>query len=146
MTIPLPAHLYNDTTWTGLAFGVSLEVDAIGSALLDIEDSEASYNLLCHLDAGPECVDECLIVYSQTKEKLKMIQQGGINLLSWIPRESFPDTLNQWGWIEASFVIDCLGFTVRKCGLGLLYQHNEEEFKEIIKRTKVQFPMSQANS
>nr|POF05299.1 hypothetical protein CFP56_35962 [Quercus suber] len=27
-------------------------------------------------------------------------------------------------------------FTVQMCGLRLLYQHNEEEFKEIIKRTK----------
>lgn len=139
MTIPLPPHLYNDTSWTGLAFGVSFEVDAIGAALLDIEDSETSYNLIGRLEASLECV-ESLHVASLTKEKLKMIKQGGTNFLSWIPRESFQDTLNQCGWIEASFAIDCLGFTVRKCGVCLLYRHNEEEFKEILKLTQVLFP------
>ena len=50
--------------------------------------------------------------------------------LSYIPRSSFPDWLNQCNHIEASIVSDCPDLTVVKCGLRLVHQHDEEEFKQ----------------
>ena len=50
------------------------------------------------------------------------------------PRSSFPENwLNQCSHIEASIVSDCPDLTVEKCGLCLVHQHDEVEFKQTIR-------------
>ena len=86
----------------------------------------------CHLDTSIECV-EPLHVYQITKEDLKLLQQGGFIWMSYIPRDSFKESLNQCSQIEASVTINCPGL-VQKCGFHLLYKHDEVEFKETIRQ------------
>ena len=131
VTIPIPPNVYNDRTWMGLAVCVSVAVEANPDAILDIHDSETSYNLICHLETSIECV-EPLHVHHISKEDIKLLQQGGFIWLSYIPRGSFQDSLNQCCGIEASVAIDCLGL-VQKCGFHLLYKHDEVEFKQTIR-------------
>ncbi|KAE8100367.1 hypothetical protein FH972_018274 [Carpinus fangiana] len=73
-------------------------------------------------------------MYRLTKEDLMLLQPSGFIWLSYIPRESFPNWLNQSHFIEASIGTDLLGLTVHKCGFRLLYQNDETEFKETITR------------
>lgn len=133
MTIPLPINLYNDKAWLGLALCASFEADVNKVVVLEIEDSKTSYNLICNLGAGIKCV-EPLHPYRLTRKDLKLLQLGGFIWLYYIPRGSFQDSLNQCSRIEASFETNCPGLTVQKCWFLLLYQHNELEFKETIRR------------
>ena len=116
---------------------VSVAVEENPDAILDIHDSETSYNLICHLETSIECV-EPLHVHHISKEDIKLLQQGGFIWLSYIPRGSFQDSLNQCCGIEASVAIDCLG-SVQKCGFHLLYKHDEVEFKETIRQRMALF-------
>ncbi|KAK9995038.1 hypothetical protein SO802_024741 [Lithocarpus litseifolius] len=133
LRIPLPPNLFDDSTWMGLALCISFEVNVNEAAALNIEDSETSYYLICHLEASIECV-EPLHVYCLTGEHLKkLLQLGGFNWLFYISHGSFRDSLNQCTWIEAKIGIDYPDLTLQKCGLHLLYQHEEAEFKETIR-------------
>jgi len=124
----------------GLALCVSFKIDMNGNAALDIEDSETSYNLICPLEASIEC-GEPLHVYCLSREHLKkLLKSRGFIWLSYIPRGSFQDSLNQCSWTEASISIDCIGLTGQKCGLRLLYKHDEVEFKETIRHYTALFP------
>ena len=132
VTIPLPPNVYNDSTWMGLAPCASVAVEVNSAAILDIHNSETSYNLICHLETSIECV-EPLHVHHITKEDLKLLQQGGFIWLFCIPRGSFQESLNQCSRIEASVAIDFPGL-VQSCGFHLLYKHDEVEFKETIRQ------------
>ena len=139
MTITLPLNVYNDCTWMELALFASVAVEANPTAILDIQNSETCYShsLVCHLDTSIECV-EPLHVHHITKEDLKLLQQGGFIWLSYIPRDSFKESLNQCSRIEASVTINCLGL-VQKCGFHLLYKHDEVEFMETIRQCMALF-------
>ena len=104
VTIPLPPSVYNDGTWMGLALCASVAVEANSAAILDIHNSETSYNLISHLETSIECA-EPLHVHHLTKEDLKLLQQGGFIWMSYIPRDSFKESLNQCSRIEASVTI-----------------------------------------
>uniref|UniRef100_A0A7N2LDJ0 C-JID domain-containing protein n=1 Tax=Quercus lobata TaxID=97700 RepID=A0A7N2LDJ0_QUELO len=132
VTIPLPPNAYNDSNWMGLALCAYVAIEANLDAFLDIQNSETSYNLISHLETSIECA-EPLHVHHITKEDLKLLQQGGFIWLSYIPRGSYRDSLNQSSWIEASVVVDFPGL-VQKCGFHLLYKHDEVEFKETIRQ------------
>ena len=66
VTIPTPPNVYNDSTCMGLALCVSVAAEANLDALLDIHDSETSYNLIFHLETSIEC-GEPLHVYHISK-------------------------------------------------------------------------------
>jgi len=53
--------------------------------------------------------------------------------LSYIPRRSLPDWLNQCSCIMASIFSSSPRLTVQNCGLCLVYRHDEVEFKEAIR-------------
>ena len=137
MTIPLPPNVFNDNTWMGLVLCASIAVEANPTVILDIQNSETSYNLICHLETNIECV-EPLHVHHITEEDLKLLQQGGFIWLSYIPRGSFKDLVNQCSRIEASVVTDFPGL-VQKCGFHLLYKHDEVEFQETIRQCMALF-------
>ena len=115
----------------GLALFASVAVEA-NQTVLDIQNSETSYSLVCHLETSIDYV-EPLHVHHITKEDLKLLQQSGFIWLSYIPRDSFKESLNQCSRIEASVAINCPG-SVQKCGFHLLYKHDEVEFKETIRQ------------
>lgn len=130
VTIHLPLNLYDDSTWRGLALCVSFSVNIKDpTAILDILNSESAHHLYCHLESNVGSL-EPLHAYCLTKEDVMLLHLGGFMWLSYIPRSSFPDWLNQCNHIEASIVSDCPDLTVVKCGLRLVHQHDEEEFKQ----------------
>ena len=137
MTIPLPPNVFNDNTWMGLVLCASVAVEANPTAILDIQNSETSYNLICHLETNIERV-EPLHVHHITEEDLKLLQQGGFIWLSYIPRGTFQDSVNQCSRIEAKVAIDFPGL-VQMCGFHLLYNYDEVEFKETIRQCMVLF-------
>ncbi|XP_059454740.1 uncharacterized protein LOC132184959 [Corylus avellana] len=136
LTISLPSNLYNDSTWMGLAFCVSFSLQDDGTTIVDNLDSQLlPCNLICYLETNIGSL-EPLHKHCLTKDHhLKLLQLSGFIWLSFIPRVSFLNCLNQQSsFIEASVAIDCLGLTVQKCGFRLLYQNDEVEFKETIRR------------
>ena len=90
--------------------------------LLDILNSENAYHLYCRLESKVGSL-EPLYAYCLAKEDVMLLHLGGFMRLSYIPRSSFPDWLNQCNHIEASIVSDCPDLTVVKCGLRLVHQH-----------------------
>ncbi|KAF3945057.1 hypothetical protein CMV_028541 [Castanea mollissima] len=99
------------------------------TAILDILNSKNAHHLYCHLESNVGSL-EPLRAYCLTKDDVMLLHLGGFMWLSYIPRSSFPDWLNQCNHIEASIVTDCPDLTVVKCGLCLVHQHDEEEFKQ----------------
>lgn len=132
VTIPVPPNLYNDCAWLGLALIASFEINVNEVAILDIQDSEASFKLICYLGSDIEVVKP-FHTYDLTKENLKLLHQGGFIWLCYIPRESFQDSLNQCSWIKALIQTNCPGLTVQKLGLHLSYDHDEAETKRCCK-------------
>ena len=70
----------------GLDLFASVAVEANQTTILDIQNSETSYSLVCHLETSIDCV-EPLHVHGITKDNLKLLEQGGFIWLSYIPRD-----------------------------------------------------------
>ena len=79
-----------------LFYVLTIAVEANPTAILDIQNSETSYNLICHLETNIECV-EPLHVHHITEKDLKLLQQGGFIWMFYIPRGSFKDLVNSAG-------------------------------------------------
>ncbi|XP_050277147.1 uncharacterized protein LOC126718835 [Quercus robur] len=101
VTIHQPLNLYDDSTWRGLALCVSFSVNIKDpTTILDILNSESAHHLYCHLERNVGSL-EPLHAYCLTKEDVMLLHLGGFMWLSYIPRSSFPDCLNQCNRIEA---------------------------------------------
>ena len=121
----------------GLALCASVAVEANPAAILDIHNSETSYNLICHLETSIECA-EPLHVHHITKEGLKLLQQGGFikpvlcstSFISRIVESMQSDwgfSCNRFPWLGA------------EVWLHLLYKHDEVEFNETIRQCVAMF-------
>ena len=119
-------NLCSDNTWIGFALYASFEFNENQNSILDILDSEGSYNLICHLETNIGSVKPRHI-YCQTKKDLMLSQQGGFIWFSYIPRVSLPDWLNHCIHAKFSFATNCPGLTVQKCGLHPLYKNTGQE-------------------
>jgi hypothetical protein len=83
--------------------------------------------------AGPE--QGVLHVHATTKAEFRWLYiQDEFLWLSYIPRGSLPDWLNQSSFLKASFLSDWPGLMAQKCGLRFFHVHDEEEFEKIIFR------------
>lgn len=78
--------------------------------------------------------------HQTTQEDLSMLYHGGLMWLSFLPRQWFdealrlaPYPLNECRVMEASFRSDKRGLCVQRCAFRLLYQHDEEEFRQAIR-------------
>ena len=129
MTIDLPPNLYNDSSWMGLVLCAYFAIDVKTTAHFDIPDSDTPYELSYHLETNVGSVIP-IDGHRLTKEDLVMLQQGGCILLSYKGRGSFRNCLNQVNCIQASFITNCPGLKVEKCGLRLLYHYELEEFEQ----------------
>jgi hypothetical protein len=121
----------------GLALCVSISLQEDGTTIVDNPDSQVlpNCNLICHLETDIGSL-EPLHKHCLTNDHLKLLRLGGFIWVSYIPRVSFLKyCLNQQSsFIEASVAIDCQGVQVQRCGFRLLYQNDEVEFKETIRR------------
>ncbi|KAG6620988.1 hypothetical protein I3842_Q046300 [Carya illinoinensis] len=135
----LPPDFYNDSNWLGLAmcasFWVYKDDKAAHVKMLDLGNP---HYLSCLLDTDIGSVEPLHSHRPFTEEEIKLIRQGEIMWLSFIPKGSLPKWLNQCTRIEASIASDCPSLLVRKCGFRLLYQHDEAEFKETIRHCNKQ--------
>ena len=137
MTIQLPTELYSDGNWIGLALCAYFTYpNQHSSTIFDDFDLEIPHYLVCYLK--PERVSlESLHHYRATNHEFNKLNHGEVIWLSYIPRSWFSDQLNQCTLIEASFASERVGFRANKCGLRLLYRHDEEEFKQTINHCRI---------
>ena len=131
MTIDLPPNSYNDSSWMGLVLCAYFAIDVKTTAHFDIPDSNTPYELSYHFETN---VDRVIPIdgHRLTKEDLVMLQQGGCIWLSYRAGGLFGNCLNQVYYIQASFITNCPGLKVEKCGLRLLYHYELEEFEQTI--------------
>ncbi|KAH7510661.1 hypothetical protein FEM48_ZijujUnG0102200 [Ziziphus jujuba var. spinosa] len=128
VTIQLPSYVYSDGNWIGLA---------LCAYFSDLQHSTTSLDQEFHLKLTSQIKTEKVGIESQhefeiTNEELKKLNSGEFIWVSYIPRLWFSDQLNQCSLIEASFASGRQELSSSKCGLRLLYQHDEEEFKQTI--------------
>lgn len=116
MTILLPSNL-SDTNWIGLA---------LFAYFSDVMDPENSHNLFVHLTTMSDSFEP--LQYQTPSREFKCVNHGGFIWLSFVPRRWFLDRLEFKSILEASFEKGVL--EAESCGLSLLYQHEEEEFKQ----------------
>lgn len=131
LTLHLTREFYNDSTWVGFAICAYFLFDKNQTSVLDILDSENSYNLICHWQTNIGSVKP-RHVYCLTKNDLILSQLGVFVWLSYIPCGSFPDWLEHCIRIEVSFATNCPGLKAFKCALRPLYKHSEDEFKKLV--------------
>ncbi|KAG7943392.1 hypothetical protein I3843_15G035900 [Carya illinoinensis] len=135
----LPPDFYNDSNWLGLAMCASFwvhEDDKVAHVkMLDLGNP---HYLSCLLDTDIGSVVPLHSHRPFTEEEIKLVRQGEIMWLSFIPKGSLPEWLNQCTRIEASIASDCPSLRVQKCGFRILSQHNEAEFKETIRHCNKQ--------
>ena len=132
VTIDIPPNLYDDCNWLGLALYASFSIH------WDREKSVSSINsshfLYCRFQTSNAGLDDQILVCRTTDEENNwLLGRYGLIWISYIPGEAFKDMLHQGGCIEASFVSNWPGVTVLKCGLRLLYQHDQVQFEQELK-------------
>lgn len=136
-TISLPHNLNLDSNWIGLAVCAYFSVLERPTVDIDNLDIPAiSHHLICNLESDRDSL-ESLHDYCTTNEEFLWLHLGGFVWVSYIPRAWFSDQLNECGVLEASIASDHEAFSVQKCGLRLVYQHDEEEFKQTISRSQI---------
>ncbi|KAH7514282.1 hypothetical protein FEM48_Zijuj11G0072100 [Ziziphus jujuba var. spinosa] len=122
VTIQLPPNIYSDSSWTGLA---------LCAYFSDFQHQEIHHNLTCQMKTEKVGV-KFLHEYEITNEELKKLDGGQFMWLSYIPCLWFSDRLKHSCLIEASFACERQEISAYKCGLRLLYQHDEDEFRQTI--------------
>ncbi|BBH07355.1 Putative disease resistance TIR-NBS-LRR class protein [Prunus dulcis] len=136
-TITLPHNLNLDSNWIGLAVYAYFSVLEHPTVDIDNLDIPAiSHHLICNLESDRDSL-ESLHDYCTTNEEFLWLHVGGFVWVSYIPRAWFSDQLNECGVLEASIASDHEAFSVQKCGLRLVYRHDEEEFKQTISRSQI---------
>jgi hypothetical protein len=135
VTIDVPASLSDDKGWMGLILCAYFSVHEDQTAIPEKPDSAISQNLICSLESNVAGPQPQIHVHGTTKEELRRLYiQDEFHWLSFIPRGSLPDWLNQSSCLEASFASDWPGLVVQKCGLRFFHVHDEQEFEKIIYR------------
>jgi hypothetical protein len=97
------------------------------------------HHLTCYFETETDRDSpEPLHAYCTSNEEFQWLHFGGFLWLSYIPRTWFLDyhQLNKCINLKATIASDGQGLGVLKCGLRLLYQHDEQEFKETIMHCK----------
>ncbi|KAM1866215.1 hypothetical protein ACFX13_009092 [Malus domestica] len=119
-----------DSNWLGLAVCANFAIlEHLTSEIDNLDVPAISHNLSCHFESDK---GNSLHHYCTSKEEFMWLHLGGFVWVSYIPRAWFSDQLNECSSLEASVVSDHEAFSVHKCGLRLLYQHDEEEFTQAI--------------
>ncbi|PON97453.1 TIR-NBS-LRR-like protein [Trema orientale] len=144
-TINLPKDLYSDINWIGLTLcayfsNPDFQVQPVATTSLDNLDPELfPHYLFCHFETGignSESIHR--FQYQQSDGNPNRLDKKEFIWVSFLPRSRLLETiqpsflLDECRILEASFGCDMLGMVVNKCGLRLLYQHDQEEFKQVL--------------
>lgn len=116
-----------DGNWTGLVFCAYFSQLQHLTTFPDGFDLKVPHNLICHMETERAGMD--LHHYQITNEEFKKFCGEEFIWLSYVPRPWDSYQLDHSTSIEASFASDRPGWLVLKCGVRLLYRHDEEEFK-----------------
>ncbi|KAF4390538.1 hypothetical protein F8388_006035 [Cannabis sativa] len=137
--IELPTTLLFDDNWIGLALCAcfsDLDYKHPNACSIDHLDNtrQCSHRLICHLQTERGSLEHLHVHQTTNEEFIYLDQQGQFIWLSYIPKGWFSNQqLNGCSLLEASFVSDSgRSLHVEKCGLRLLFRHDEDEFKESI--------------
>lgn len=140
VTIQIPQNLHTEVgNWIGLAlcaYFSELDPQHPNTSIEGME-METSHHLISHIQSERIGLEHPHI-YRTTNDEFKWLKHGGQFLwLSYIPRKWFShDHLNQCGSMEVSFASDVGSLRVHKCGLRLVYRHDEDELKQAIMKCK----------
>ncbi|XP_024165351.2 uncharacterized protein LOC112172298 isoform X2 [Rosa chinensis] len=127
--IPLPPSLSTDGNWIGLALCARFSDHENQTTSIDKVNPEIA-ELVCHLETENSGFEH-LHHYRPTNEELKRLCPTEYIWLSYIPRQGYLDQLNECDLLEASFASESRGLFAEECGLRLVYQHDEQEFKNL---------------
>nr|XP_023929824.1 uncharacterized protein LOC112041155 [Quercus suber] len=131
VTIEIPPNLYEDNNWLGLALYASI---LIPRGQENTVPANSSHFLYCQFQTSKASLDNQILVCRTTDEENNWLQKlFGLIWISYIPGEALKDMLHQCGHIKASFVSDWPSVMVQKCGLRLLYQHDQSQFEQQLK-------------
>ncbi|KAH7516756.1 hypothetical protein FEM48_Zijuj10G0168600 [Ziziphus jujuba var. spinosa] len=132
LTIQLSSNLCSDDNWIGLALCSYFADPEHPTTFFGNFDLEIlGHYLVCYLETERAGLDP-LHQHEITNEEFKKLDSGEFIWLSYIPRLWFSDQLKDCNLIEASFASERGGWRSQRCGLRLLYRHDEEEFKQTL--------------
>ncbi|PON51854.1 TIR-NBS-LRR-like protein [Parasponia andersonii] len=139
VTIQIPENLHGEVgNWIGLALCAYFSDlnPQHPTSFIENLDMETSHHLICHFQTERSGLEHPHI-YRTTNDEFKWLKHGcQFVWLFYIPRKWFSDQLNQRGSVEASFASDNQSLCVQKCGLRLVYCHDEDELKQTIMHCK----------
>ncbi|KAG2663132.1 hypothetical protein I3760_16G013200 [Carya illinoinensis] len=139
VAVDLPPKLYGDDNWMGLVLFASFSIRRDPETLLD--NCQFRMRTLDNLD------DKISSCHTSRHEIKQFITQGGFCSIAYIPgKELLPMLLLQQerrdnrvspqyycSNIAASFASDCPIITMERCGLHLLYKHDQVQFEQKLK-------------
>jgi hypothetical protein len=135
VAIDIPPNLYNDSNWMGFAVCVCFSM--VGGDLETILGnwvSEIQHFICFQFRTSVSGLDDFFGACRTSKDEMVWLTcLGRFIWIAYIPGEKFKYMLRQCSRIEAQFVSDWPGVTVQKCGLRLLYQHDQVEFEQKLK-------------
>ncbi|XP_040998844.1 disease resistance protein RPV1-like isoform X3 [Juglans microcarpa x Juglans regia] len=138
VAVDIPQTLYSDDNWVGLVLYASFSICRDPETLPDN----------CHFRMGTldGRDDEFLSVNTSRHEIKRFITRGGFCWIAYIPGNQLMCMLNirgggksylpmstQYSHIAASFASESPIITIKKCGLRLLYNHDQVQFEEELK-------------
>lgn len=124
VTIQLPSTPECDNKWVGLALCAHYYFNYY-FFIEGFNPESSKHDLICNLETerGNDYKQTC------SEEFLKLSKDGFI-WLSYLPRWWFVRPVYPSKIMVASFTSNTKGLSVGKCGLRLIYQHEEEEFRQ----------------
>lgn len=136
--VQLAPDLFGEDNWIGLALCAyfSYPIYEHLTTFSDNLDTQISHHLICHLETERSSLPDphsC----KTSNEEFKWLNDGGRFLwLLYLPRGWFRDQLKHCSSMKASFASDYESLSVQKCGLRLVYRHDEGELKKTINHCK----------
>ena len=124
VSVPLPAELFKDERWKGIALCVIFEVHTNSNEASPGQDSKCFHEFTCRLDIDGGLKD-CPLVYNVPKE---IFHVGSYGLWLYISRARFKDHLDERNCISPLITTNSQDIEIKMCGVQILYEHDMAEF------------------
>ncbi|KAG2663157.1 hypothetical protein I3760_16G014300 [Carya illinoinensis] len=122
VAIDIHPRLYCNDNWMGLVLYASFSIHKDSETLLEncqLRMALRDGSFSCHISRH---------------EIKQFITPGGFCWIAYVPARNVPMSWQQYGsHIAASFVSDCPIITMEKCGLRILYKHDQVQFEQELK-------------
>ncbi|XP_048318238.2 uncharacterized protein LOC107417594 isoform X1 [Ziziphus jujuba] len=132
MGIGLPPNLKTDKDWRGIAVCVAFSVQEHPNAILDNDNSQVSFRLLCHMNTDEGCCLNPVPMFRITKDKFKWSCVRGFIWLTYIPSSLLLAELHGQSYIVIDIYNECPGLFTQNLGVRLLFEQDVEEFRQSI--------------